>query len=214
MKVISSSFLLVDCWSLWWELQLETLRTARRAQSTVVVKCWGPWGCCKHDSDSLWSWACLGLLSELEKLLSHQQTVWWGEWREEVEEEREKEQCLQSKSRIDGLGYFPNSHTSVLRAGCLAIAVSATLETALPTPPLFTWDAVGVEVLDIVIWLPIEVTPSWTWLEMGDSVCMPPLLWPSGSMSLLLVWIWFSVLRCSRAAAPSPLLPVIGVMFN
>ena len=113
---------------------------------------------------------------------------------------------------------FLNSHTSVLRAGCLAIAVSDTLETAPPTPPLFTWDAAGVEVLDIVIWLPIEVTPSWTWLEMGDSVCMPPLLlWPSGSMSLLLVWSWFSVLRCSSAAAPSPLLPArveVMVMFR
>ena len=67
---------------------------------------------------------------------------------------------------------------AVLRAGCLVIVDSVMLETVVPTPPLFTCDTLGVEVLETVIWLPmLDVTePSWTWLEMGDSVCMPLLL--------------------------------------
>lgn len=100
---------------------------------------------------------------------------------------------------------------AVLRAGCLVIVDSVMLETVVPTPPLFTCDTLGVEVLETVIWLPmLDVTePSWTWLEMGDSVCMPLLLlWVNWSMSRwLVVWIWFSLLRCSRAAAPSLPLP-------
>ena len=99
------------------------------------------------------------------------------------------------------------SSVELFRAGCLDVAESATLETALPTPLLFTWDTAGVDVLDIVIWLPIDVTPSWTWLAMGDSVCMPLLVWLSWSMSRLAVWIWLSLLRCSRVAAPSLPLP-------